>query len=60
MLFDQIMKEIEERKSFLEEMRAIGKLNDAMAAQVRAEISQRVAELKRLNQRLGMDSRGEE
>lgn len=46
-LYDQLIAEIEERHRFLEEMEALGQRKQ-YEAQVKAEISQRLAELRKL------------
>eukprot|EP01010_Urceolus_cornutus_P000221 NODE_1031_length_1151_cov_240.168784_g783_i0.p1 GENE.NODE_1031_length_1151_cov_240.168784_g783_i0~~NODE_1031_length_1151_cov_240.168784_g783_i0.p1 ORF type:complete len:210 (-),score=59.47 NODE_1031_length_1151_cov_240.168784_g783_i0:425-1054(-) len=47
-LFVEIVKEIDERKDFLTEMRSLGKAGE-IEAKVKQEISQRLVELKKLD-----------
>lgn len=47
-LYVKIVAEIDERKEFLEEMRSLGKAKD-YEVRIRQEISQRLAELKKLD-----------
>eukprot|EP00906_Rhabdomonas_costata_P032153 RCo045317 len=56
-LYVRIMAEIDERKEFLEEMRALGKAKE-YEVKIRQEISQRLAELKRLERIIAEESSG--
>lgn len=50
--FDEVIEEIAERESHLEEMGQLGGRTDDMATQVRAEIAERVRLLRRLDDRI--------
>jgi hypothetical protein len=50
-LFDSVLEEIQERKEFLAEMKALGQHKD-IEAKVKQEIAQRVVELKKLDKLL--------
>eukprot|EP00163_Fabomonas_tropica_P005486 TRINITY_DN15007_c0_g1_i1.p1 TRINITY_DN15007_c0_g1~~TRINITY_DN15007_c0_g1_i1.p1 ORF type:complete len:257 (-),score=53.26 TRINITY_DN15007_c0_g1_i1:149-919(-) len=50
-MFDQIVQEIQERKEFLDEMRAAGR-GAEFEKQIQAEISSRVAELRKIHAQL--------
>eukprot|EP00667_Euglena_gracilis_P017206 EG_transcript_18099 len=58
-LFDEVVEEIREREEFLAEMRALGRAAD-VEVKVKQEISQRVAELKRLDRFLKANAAAQE
>lgn len=49
-LFDMIVKEIEERQKFMDELREIGQLNPETEIRIKGEIAARISELQKIRE----------
>jgi hypothetical protein len=49
-MFDQIVKEIEERQTFLQEMEELGECTEEVEARIKAEIVERISDLQKIRE----------
>lgn len=49
-MFDQIVKEIEERQEFLMEMERLGECTEEVEGRIKAEIAERISDLQKIRE----------